>query len=428
MRNPILVALQGKGIQKFADRARSLSRRYGLTASKMDRALAHFGKILSDYDSGATFPITAAALARSPGVIEKYQAQNMEFAVHGFYHVDHSQLSRQQQIIELSQARRLFGERGVKSMGFRSPYLRYRDETLEAIKESGFVYDSSHSLAWDVVNGQATEPYRHVLKFYGARPAETYPALPHIEKGIIEIPYCLPDDEALIERLQFDDDETRSQPWLAMLDETHRLGELFTLGLHPERIFLLEVPLRSTLQKARSLSPSVWIARLDEIADWWAKRSALNSKVIKTGKGTYRLEAEKLTGLTVLARAVEIQSPNEKWDGRYVRATGDDVHFRFNTKPVIGLSPSTAPGLEAFLRQQGYILETTQSADACSIFLDRPQFTRDDERSLLVEIEESNAALIRFGRWPHGAKSALCVTGDIDALTIWDYGLRILGK
>lgn len=428
MKNPLLVALQGKGIQKTADRIRTLGSRYGLTASKMDRALAHFVKVLFEYESGATFPITAVALARNPGVIEKYQSQNIEFAVHGYYHVDHSQLSTQQQVADLSRARRLFDDRGIACLGFRCPYLRYQDETLEAINELVFAYDSSHSLVWEVVNGHANDSYRRALEFYGARPATKYPALPHIEKGIVEIPYCLPDDESLIERLQFGDDEARSQPWLDILAETNRLGELFTLGLHPERIYLCEIPLRKTLQKARSLSPSVWIARLDEIAEWWSRRTALDVKVISTGKEEYRLETEQLAGLTILGRHVEMLGPSCKWDGPYAQAIGREISFHCNTKPVIGLSPSSEPLLESFLRQQGYIVEIASGLEDRSMFLDRPKFTREDERTLLTEIEKSDTAMVKLGRWPHGAKSALCVTGDIDALTVWDYGLRVLGR
>ena len=428
MRNPLLIALKGKGVQKTADRIRTLSSRYGPTASRMDRALAHFGKVLSEFECGATFPITAATLARNPGIIEKYQAQNMEFAVHGYYHVDHSQLSRQKQVEDLSRARMLFNARGVTSSGFRCPYLRYADDTLHAIKESGFLYDSSHSLVWDVADGNATDSYMRVLEFYGARDANKYPALPHIEKGLIEIPYCLPDDESLIERLQFDNNETRSKPWLDMLDKTYRLGELFTLGLHPERINLCEIPLRNTLQKARSLFPAVWIARLDEIAGWWSRRAMLEPKITTTDSGEYRLETEQIAGLTVLGRDVDFLGKFEKWDGNFVRALGDNVQFRSRTRPVIGLSPSSDSRLESFLRQQGYIVEINQTDGEYSIFLDRTHFPREDERALLAEIEESNASLIRFSRWPNGAKSALCVTGDIDALTIWDYVLRTLGK
>ena len=64
-----------------------------------------------------------------------------------------------------------------------------------------------------------------------------------------------------------------SQPWITILAETHRRGELFSLGLHPERIFLLETPLRAAMEMAKGLRPSVWFARLDEIARWWLARS-----------------------------------------------------------------------------------------------------------------------------------------------------------
>jgi hypothetical protein len=42
-------------------------------------------------------------------------------------------------------------------------------------------------------------------------------------------------------------------------------------------------------------------------------------------------------------------------------------------------------------------------------------------------IEESKRPLVRLGTWPDGARSALAVTGDIDALTIWDFAARFRG-
>ena len=44
-----------------------------------------------------------------------------------------------------------------------------------------------------------------------------------------------------------------------------------------------------------------------------------------------------------------------------------------------------------------------------------------------IELETGRFPLLRLGRWPGGAKSALAVTGDVDALTIWDYALRFFG-
>jgi hypothetical protein len=60
--------------------------------------------------------------------------------------------------------------------------------------------------------------------------------------------------------------------------------------------------------------------------------------------------------------------------------------------------------------------------------LDQAQFAAEDKCLLLAQIEETDSPLVRLGRWPDGAQSALAVTGDIDALTLWDYGLRMIGK
>jgi hypothetical protein len=84
--------------------------------------------------------------------------------------------------------------------------------------------------------------------------------------------------------------------------------------------------------------------------------------------------------------------------------------------------------LVSFLKQQGYIVETSLNPDRHSFYLDRSAFFSEDKRRLIAQIEGSDLPLARLGRWPNGARSALSVTGDIDALTLWDYGLRSLGR
>jgi hypothetical protein len=44
---------------------------------------------------------------------------------------------------------------------------------------------------------------------------------------------------------------------------------------------------------------------------------------------------------------------------------------------------------------------------------------------LINYIETSPAPLVRYWRWPDGAKSALSVTGDLDALSLLDYVSRL---
>lgn len=441
--NPIALATQAKGSLGVVRRARAITQGYGLTASKMGRSLARLAELLAGFQCGGTFPITTAALARSGGALAEFQAGRFELAVHGLYHIDHRRLSLDEQLEAFARARRIFAERGVACYGFRCPYLRWSEQTVEAIERSGFLYDSSQGLAWDVVAEVETEAYRRVLAFYGARSASAYPALPQLAGGLVRIPYCLPDDEALVERFGLASPRAMAGLWLAILAETHRLGELFTLGLHPERTPQCEAALAETLRSARALRPHVWIARLDEIARWWKARAAAvvtSERALSAGgaRGWYaeapgaaqelRLSASGPAGLTFLARGVELLGPSEPWDGAYRLVRGAQVALRAERRPLIGLARGAAPQLAGFLRQQGYLAETAEDPGDYALFLDRPRFAPEDERPLLAQIEGGDFPLVRLGRWPDGAKSALCVTGDIDALSIWDYGLRFLGR
>jgi len=50
-----------------------------------------------------------------------------------------------------------------------------------------------------------------------------------------------------------------------------------------------------------------------------------------------------------------------------------------------------------------------------------------DHFEKLIRLDEFPGPLVRFGVWPHGNRSALSITGDIDALTIWDFLNRLRG-
>jgi peptidoglycan/xylan/chitin deacetylase (PgdA/CDA1 family) len=425
--NPVAIATKGKGPINLLRRTRSIISHYGVTGTKMDRNLRHFSAILKAFQSGSTFPLTAAALARSRGIIKKYQGCSIEFAVHGYYHIDHSQLSLDKQLAYFASAQQIFRQLGVESSGFRCPYLRWNADTITALGQTNFLYDSSQALAWDVVNGVETESYRRALAFYGAVSASEYPALPRLETGLVRIPYCLPDDEALVDRFQLKTTESKTRVWLKVLEETYRLGELFTLGLHPERIYLCEAPLLEILRKARELSPAVWVTRLCDIARWWKARTETVVRITNERNDEIHVRITGPDGITVLSRGVNVMAAAESWADLYQRVKGTDFSLRAPRRPFIGVSRSSSPYLVSFLRQQGYIVEQAESNQAHTFYLDRPRFEYADERPLLEQIERGNFPLLRLGRWPHAARSALCITGDIDALTLWDYGMRFLG-
>jgi hypothetical protein len=215
---------------------------------------------------------------------------------------------------------------------------------------------------------------------------------------------------------------------MRILADSYELGELFTLQLHPERIVLCRDALAAVLAQARALEPAVWLARLDEIATWWRARSATVTQVTEADDGTWLVTVEGPPGTTIMVRGVEPVEGAQPWDGRYLYISSSTCTVRAARRPVVGLSSGCPPSLGAFLSQQGYVCETMQEAGACALYLNQPDFAPEDERRLLTSLEESTVPLLRLGRWPNGARSALAITGDIDALTIWDYALRAIGR
>ena len=68
----------------------------------------------------------------------------------------------------------------------------------------------------------------------------------------------------------------------------------------------------------------------------------------------------------------------------------------------------------------------TETAPRCATYLDSAVLDRlASEVELVNFIEASAGPLIRYWRWPDGAKSSLSITGDLDALTLLDYASRL---
>ncbi len=423
----VAVAARGKGVRNLARRARAIGDRYGPSPQRMERSLASLRGILQRYASAATLPVTAAATKRHPEVIRRYAALGVEFAVHGQYHVDHRSLSDQEQLDQIGRARVILQDAGIRAVGFRAPYLRWNSATLRALRAHGFLYDSSQSMHWQIDTAIETDAYRRVLDFYGSIPAAERPVLPWTDDGVIRIPCCLPDDEAVVDRLRVGSGAAIRDLWLDIFRATHERGELFTMQVHPERIGLCAVGVAGVLEAARAARPTVWIARLDEIATWWRDRSTSTVHVREDGPERFHVRVTAPEGATVLARGLDTPGAQPWGDGYvHIQATAFDVTAP--CRPVIGIHPSSPAGLGTFLREQGYIVEIAERDEGFGLYLHRDRFEPANQRSLIDEVETGRSPLLRLGRWPDGAQSALSITGDVDALTVWDYALRFLGR
>jgi Polysaccharide deacetylase len=422
---PLIVAARGKGVRNMVRRLGVIGSRYGTSPRRMDKRLADVHGIVEAYGGRATLPVTAAASRRNPSVIAKFAALGIEFAVHGYTHVDHWLLSAEDQEQQLRRARQELQAVGVRVTGFRAPYLRANEDTIQAVRRNGFTYDSSQAFHWPIDDEIQTEAYRRGLGFCSSVPAADYPLVPWSEDGVVRIPCCLPDDEAIVDRLGLSP-AVADELWVSMLDATAQSGELFVLALHPERIETCRSGVVAILEAARRWRPGVWLAPLEEIADWWRRRSDTSVVIRQHNNGGLRVNVRGPEGVTILARRMDLTG--EPWSDGYVRIQRTDFLVPAGPRPFIGVHPSSSPSVTAFLKEQGYIVESAAAPGTHSHFVRREHFPRSQQRPLLRELEERSVPLVRLGRWPNGARSALAITGDVDALTIWDYAFRFLGR
>ena len=80
------------------------------------------------------------------------------------------------------------------------------------------------------------------------------------------------------------------------------------------------------------------------------------------------------------------------------------------------------------LSDHGYIIEVGDAAEDFAVHLGTlGSAERKDLDPLLQRLDEIPGPLLHFGTWPHGNRSALAVTGDIDAMTLWDFLHRFRG-
>ena len=428
----ILLPVRAKGLIGSLRRVRSITDRYGLTRSKIDHALCLFTQTLGQFNCGVGFALPAIVLKRNKDVIVKHLDQNVEFLVHGYTHIDYSQLVLEEQLTHLYNALEIFDQAGVTTVGFRSPYLRRDPDLYTAIEAVGFSYVSNQPIVWDVLDKGSFTPsiyanYERAIDFYDPWYANERLSLPLLYNQLVEIPVSLPDDEILIDRMHSETGSLVKEAWQHILSQTYQRGELFTIQLHPERIASCVDGLSTVLTDARRFTPPVWIARPAEIAAWWRDRSTTTVQITDVEEKKIKLVVAGPSETTVLARSVQVDVATKPWADGYRLVETMTFTASAPCRPFIGVSPDASPSLLDFLRRQGYIIEISERPHRYAYYFDEPNFTPDRERSVVACIEETNDPLIRLDPWPDGAKSALCITGDIEALTIWDYVLRMFG-
>lgn len=405
-------------------------RRYGIRAGTMRKKLALYTSLLDKYGCICTFPVTASLVYKYSDILKKLISRKIEIAIHGYTHIDLTELSQEEQSEEIEKAIQEFRDLRLPLSGFRSPYLRWNLDTVQAIGKSGLSYSSNRTFLWDIpeienVNRNRLASYRKVIEFYGAQHVDEYLSLPRFLAGVLDIPVSLPDDEMLVERLRFADASQIGQIWNSILEMSYRYGELFTLQLHPERIEICRQALHDILKRAISMKPKVWIANLSEIAEWWRLKDMFTIKAEKLNSPfSYVIEVNCSENAALLARNVDIQCDTRDWLYGYQLVDRRRFQLTSPIRPFVGVSSLCPRQYMSFLKSNGYAVEISDKKHDYGIYIDE-NVKSLSERRLATMIENSNAPVLRFWRWPDGARSALCITGDIDWITLLDFLPRI---
>lgn len=417
-------ALRGAGY--MYRRAAILLGRYGLTPSKAIDRVESLIVTLAEYGCAPTLPTPGYVVERYPSLIRHLQKMGAEIAVHGYDHVDLRNRPPAEAEEQLKRAAQVFAQHGIEVCGFRCPYLSCTDDLLDLLPNGRFEYSSNRAIWWDVPystdahNGTSICDVLHRL--YKPASANDLVCTPWTRANMVEIPVSLPDDLQLHDGLHLGP-EGITQAWNQILHRTHQRGELFVLQFHPELAWRCQQPFVTLLCEANRLQPTVWITRLREISDWWREKSNFKVAISPTPVGLH-ISFTCSERATILVRG--LGSLNGVWDEAYHQLRSRTLDLPAEPRPFVGLPANAPQRILSFLREQGYILDTGDTATLCATYIDAATLAKlNSEVELIDYIEASTGPLVRYWRWPHAARSAMSITGDLDALTLLDYASRL---
>lgn len=418
-----------RGPSYIRQRAVTLLDRYGITPAKaIDRVLDSVA-LLAEHGCAPTFPTPGRVVERYPQYFRFLQERGAEIAVHAFDHVDLSAYPPEEASQQLVRAAGTFDRYGIERHGFRCPYLGCTDGLLDVLPEGLFSYSSNRAIEWDVSppesDGVGNLAMREVLqRVYKPLSQQHTVSVPWLRSHLVEIPVALPDHLTLHDGLQLGP-EGLAEAWSQILHHTHWRGEVFVLIYHPELAERCQTAFATILTEAAHLQPRVWIARLKDIAHWWREKASFSVDISATRAGLH-LSFACSDRATILVKGLAVDGSEPLWDGTYRRLRISTLQVPAEPRPFLGLPASTPAHTVTFLREQGYILDLTEAAPRCATYLD-PAVLRGltSQVGLVNFIEGTAGPLIRYWRWPNGARSCLSITGDLDALTLLDYAARL---
>jgi len=409
---------QSRGPRNALTRLPTILNRFGMTPRKTAKDLEVLLEVTDRYGVHPTLPVTAVTARRNPEIIRHLQDRGVEVAAHGYVHNDYASLPRERQFEQVKLARSQLEELGFYIQGWRCPYSRWNDDTLDALKATGFKYDATPVYEWDAFSREdipmsleARADYERLCALFNVRDASKHAVLPWTRDGLLQIPMSIPQDEDMVDRLHLDE-ATMSRVWTRVLQDSREAGEAFVICLHPERARLCRQPLDDTLSQARAYG-DVWLAGLGEIAAWWERRRSSRVTVEPDGEGRWSIATEGPPDVATRLASVEI--------------TGSGAaSVEQQRKPAIACGPVWSDESVSRLREAGFLVDQADHSNGShAVRLEDVADPGMEPDAIVRRLQPWESILVRTAPWPKRFVSCLSVTGDIDALTLFDFAMRL---
>src|SRR5262245_45204110 len=182
-----LDSIRGRRASYLARRSLSLARRYGLRDAKARERVVRCVAALAPYGLAPTFATPGSVIERAPEFFRELQAKGVEFAVHGYDHIDFRSLEPEAAREQLERAADAFTRHRISFTGFRCPYLSFSDRLAPIVPQS-FEYSSNEAIRWDVFpRAEGGGTWAQLDEFYGASPASETVATPRFRGSLVEI-------------------------------------------------------------------------------------------------------------------------------------------------------------------------------------------------------------------------------------------------
>jgi hypothetical protein len=406
----------------LAARLRAVSGRYGLTTARAKQRVRRCLRSLERQGLQPTFATPGIVIDRQPAFFRELEAGGAELAIHGYDHADFRRLSRAGAAWQFEKAIAAYAAHGIACEGFRCPYLSYTADVRAVLPPGEFVYSSNRAVAWPVVDDSGGAVFAQLARNYRAAAAADVVCTPSLDGELVELPASIPDDLQLCDGLGLGE-EGLVRAWLAVLERSHAREELFAPLFHPEAYDLLEGAVETLLEAARARRPAVWLTQLRHVARWWRERAGFRATTTPEAGGV-RVELLCSPRATVLARGWR-GGAARPWDSAWSVLDDRVLQVPDGVLPFLGVTGVDGAAI-AFLREQGYVVEEGRDAARCGLVLGAGDVERlGCGRGLVDHVEGSAAPLVRFSRWPDEAKSAFCLAGDLDALSLREYADRL---